>query len=68
MYLENLITVDPSELTKIEKVKPTKAFKKLLYSLTNGIISDKEERETFNAIAILQQINATLRNLGKSRY
>jgi hypothetical protein len=64
MYLENLITIDPSQLTKIEKTKPTKAFKKLLFSLTNGIISDKEERETFNAIAILQQINATLRNLG----
>lgn len=64
MYLENLITIDPSQLTSIEKVKPTKAFKKLLFSLTNGVISDKEERETFNAIAILQQINVTLRNLG----
>ena len=64
MYLENLITIDPSQLTSIEKVKPTKAFKKLLFSLTNGVISDKEERETFNAVAILQQINVTLRNLG----
>ena len=45
MYLENLITIDPSQLTKIEKIKPTKAFKKLLFSLTNGIISNKEERE-----------------------
>jgi hypothetical protein len=64
LYLENLITIDPSQLTSIEKVKPTKAFKKLLFSLTNGVISDKEERETFNAVAILQQINVTLRNLG----
>ncbi len=64
MYLENHITIDPSQLTNIEKIKPTKAFKKLLFSLTNGIISDKEERETFNAIAILQQINATLRSVG----
>ncbi|MEP5339186.1 MAG: hypothetical protein ABJL44_16390 [Algibacter sp.] len=64
MYLENRITIDPSQLTKIERIKPTKAFKKLLFSLTNGVISDKEERETFNTIAILQQINATLRSLG----
>ena len=64
MYLENLITIDPSQLTKIEKIKPTKAFKKLLFSLTNGIISNKEERENFNAIAILQQINIALRILG----
>ena len=35
-----------------------------MFSLTNGVISDKEERETFNAVAILQQINVTLRNLG----
>ena len=56
MYIENLITIDPSQLTKIEKIKPTKAFRKLLFSLTNGVVADKEEIETFNAISILQQI------------
>ena len=64
MYIENLITIDPSQLTKIEKIKPTKAFRKLLFSLTNGVVADKEEIETFNAISILQQINATFRSLG----
>ncbi|WP_103069890.1 hypothetical protein [Aquimarina sediminis] len=64
MYFEGIITIDPSEITKITPVKPTKAFRKLLHSLTFGAVSDKQERETFTAVGILQQINASLRNLG----
>ncbi|WP_431167460.1 hypothetical protein [Tenacibaculum halocynthiae] len=63
MYLEGIITIDPSQLTEIKKVKPTKAFKKFFHHLTLGVISDKEERETFTAVAILQQLNATFRSL-----
>ena len=57
MYFESTITIDPSQVTSIEKVKPTKAFKRMLYHLTKGGISEKEERETFTAISILQQLN-----------
>jgi len=64
MYLEGIITIDPSQLTQIKKIKPTKAFKKFLHQLTLGAVSDKEERETFTAVAILQQLNASFRNLG----
>ena len=64
MYLEGIITIDPSQITEIKKVKPTKAFKKFLHHLTLGGVSDKEERETFTAVAILQQLNATFRSLG----
>ena len=46
-----------------KKVKPTKAFKKFFHHLTLGTISDKQERETFTAVAILQQLNATFRGL-----
>ena len=63
MYFEGTITIDPSEITKITNIKPTKAFKKFLHSITLGAVSDKEERETFTAVAILQQINATFRQL-----
>ena len=57
MYFESTIRIDPSQVTSIEKVKPTKAFKRMLYHLTKGGISEKEERETFTAISILQQLN-----------
>ena len=64
MYFEGTITLDPSQITTINKIKPTKAFKKFLYHLTLGAISKKEERETFTAVAILQQINAALQAKG----
>ena len=55
MYFSASLSVDPSQMTHIDKVKPTKAFKKILYYLTAGGLSDKEEVETFTAIAVLQQ-------------
>lgn len=60
MYFEGTITVDPDQLTQIEKVKPTKAFKKMLFYMTLGGISEKRERETFTAVSILQQLNKAL--------
>ncbi|PHR20349.1 MAG: hypothetical protein COA38_19540 [Fluviicola sp.] len=63
MFFKGTLTIDPSELTKIERVKPQKAFKRMLYFMTSGKISDQEERETFTAISILQQLNGVfLRN------
>lgn len=61
MYFSGTIAVDPSELTHIIKVRPTRAFKRILYMLTAGGVSDKEEHETFCAVSILQQLNASLR-------
>lgn len=60
MYFEGRITVDPDQLTKIEKVKPTKAFKKMLFYMTLGGVNEKQERETFTAVSILQQLNQAL--------
>ncbi len=64
MYLQGTLAIDPSQLTQVVRKKPTKAFKKLLYLLTAGVISDKMEHETFCAISILQQLNTAFRSLG----
>ena len=64
MYLEGKITVDPSELTNIVAVKPTKGFARIAHALTGGIVSSKEERELFCAITILQQLNVVMRSVG----
>ncbi|NLR94021.1 hypothetical protein [Flammeovirga agarivorans] len=60
MYFEGIITIDPSQLTQIERVKPTKAFKRIFYYMTLGNVSDQVEKETFTAVSILQQINNVL--------
>lgn len=60
MYFEGNITIDPEGVSQIEKVKPTKAFKRMLHFLTLGGVSDKLERQTFTALSILQQINVVL--------
>ena len=64
MYFSGSLTVDPSQLTNIKKVRPQKAFRRMLYQLTAGLVSDQEEHETFTAVAILQQLNQVLRQLG----
>ena len=64
MLLTAKLTIDPSEVTKIVKVKPTKVFGKILYRMTLGVISAKEEQETFGALSILQSINRALMNCG----
>lgn len=64
MYLHGEISVDPSSLTSIELVKPSKAFGKMLHVLTLGLASEKEERETFTAVSVLQQFNQVFRSLG----
>ncbi len=66
MILSGTMTVDPSQLTNIEAKKPTKVFGKLLYKLTLGALSEKEEVETFTAISILQEINRVFVSVGIS--
>lgn len=63
MYLSSKISVDPSKETIVERVKPTKAFAKVLGFLTAGLSNEKEEQETFTAVSILQQINTAMRLL-----
>ncbi len=64
MYFSATLSIDPSEITRIEAVKPTKAFGKLLHVLTAGLASKKEEQETFTAVAILQKFNKVFRTMG----
>ncbi len=64
MYFRGELAIDPSKITTIRNVKPVKIFKKLMNALTLGITSEKEEQETFTAVAILQQLNGSLRAAG----
>ena len=64
MYLSGKLNINPAQLTEIEKIKPHKAFKKILYFITGGSIADKRELETFTAISILQQLNMVFRSMG----
>lgn len=64
MFLSASLSVDPSQLTKIQPIPPTKVFKKLLFILSSGNISEKEEVETLTALSVLQQLNIVFRSLG----
>jgi len=64
VYLQGILTVDPAQLTHIDRVQPTKGFAKMAYFLTAGTLAEKEERETFCAITILQKINKIMRSVG----
>lgn len=64
MYLSGELSVDPSAMTKIKPVRPTKGFAKVWSFMSNGLNDPKLEHETFTAIAILQQINIALRSAG----
>lgn len=60
MYFEGKIMINPEGVSQIEKIKPTKVFNKMLYFLTMGGVSKKQEIETFTALSVLQQINMVL--------
>ena len=64
MYFSGKLSIDPSQATHIDRIKPTKAFRRILYLMTAGRVSDKEEIETFTAVSILQQFNNILRTMG----
>lgn len=63
MYFSAKLSIDPSQITMIKKVKPTKIFAKFIDTLTFGTLSEKQEQETFTAVAILQQLNMGLRSI-----
>ncbi|EFK96602.1 hypothetical protein LDC_1371 [sediment metagenome] len=63
MYFSGKLEIDPTQMTLIKRVKPTKLFGKLLDALSFGQLSDKQEHETFTALTILQQLNMGLRSL-----
>lgn len=63
MYFSGTLSIDPSQITLIQKVKPSKMFAKLLYNLTFGNLSEKQEHETFTAVSILQQLNMAFRSI-----
>jgi len=46
MYMNGFVDIDPSHLTEIRR-KPTKGFRRFAEILTLGVLSEKEERETF---------------------
>lgn len=64
MYFKGKLSVDPSKLSRVEKVSPEGGFKKILFSITSGQIADKQEIETFKALNILQQIQGSLSAIG----
>lgn len=64
MYLSSHIEIDPSQDVQFERKKPTKVFGKILHLITGGLSSEQVEKETFNALSILQQINFALRGIG----
>lgn len=63
MYFSGKLTIDPAQLTRIQKIRPQKAFRRMLHHLTAGLVSDREEQETFTAVAILQQMNHAFRQM-----
>lgn len=64
MYLKGEMTIDPSQLTEIIRIEPTHGFARVAHFLTLGLASDQEERETFCAVTILQQLYKVLRSIG----
>jgi hypothetical protein len=64
MYFKGKLSIDPAQLTQIEKVSPDSGFKKLLFSISGGQMADKLEVETFKALNILQQIHSSLNQVG----
>lgn len=62
MYFASEISFDPTAATRLDRVKPTKAFARLFYYMTAGLAREEVEVETFTAVSILQQINVALRS------
>ncbi len=63
MYFNAKLEIDPSQITLIKKVKPETIFSRFLHFMSLGQLSEKQEHETFTAVAILQQLNMGLRSL-----
>ena len=64
MYFRGKLSIDPTQLTKMEKVAPSTGFKKLFHNITGGQFADQHEVETFKAISILQQLHGSFNAVG----
>lgn len=64
MYFSGKLAVDPTALTEIVKMRPTKGFFKLAKELSQGLNDRTAERETFAAVTILQRLNMAMRAVG----
>ncbi len=64
MYFKGRLTIDPSQMTKIQVEKPEGQFKQLFYNITQGKIGDKKEVETFKALSLIQQLYAAFSGMG----
>lgn len=64
MYFSGNISIAPSQIKHIKRVMPERAFKRILYFMTFGAVSDRIEQETFTAVSILQQLYASFNSLG----
>ena len=64
MFFEATVSIDPSQVTELRRVAPSKAFGRLFHVLTGGRTGEREEVETFTALSILQQLNVAMRGLG----
>ncbi len=62
MYWYGHLAINPSHMTTVRR-KPTKGFKRFAEILSMGLLSKKEELETFTALAIIQEINRVFRSL-----
>ena len=45
MYFTGTLSIDPSQITEVQRVKPTRAFGKLFYYLSAGRSGDEREVE-----------------------
>lgn len=64
MYFSAKLSIDPSQLSKIEREAPDQTFRKFLHFITGGASSKKVERETFAAVSTLQQLHRIFREMG----
>lgn len=64
MYFTGTLSIDPAQVTRIRRVQPQRAFKRILYFLTLGAVSDRMEQETFTAVSILQQLYQAFDSVG----
>jgi hypothetical protein len=64
MFFKGSLSIDPSALTQIQRIPPQNAFKRILYYLSLSLVSERQERETFTAVSILQQLYRVFAQLG----
>lgn len=64
MYFSAKLSIDPSQLTKIEREEPDQTFRKILHFITGGASSKKVEKETFAAVSVLQQLHRFFWEMG----